>query len=157
MMVAAVSVFGPARPGSVASAHADDQASDLTTLRGEPPVMRITITDGGIWTYPVATARHYNVIVDNLTERSAQLVFARVPDDSTPDEVQRDIQEQVVEAEYFDLGGAQAIVTVDIAGQAAAAPRTIGHGMVDLTSGLWIVTRFGAEPGTPVAIIRVNS
>ena len=44
------------------------------------PTLSITVTDGGIWTWPALEAGSYRVTIDNLTERPADLLFVRVPE-----------------------------------------------------------------------------
>jgi hypothetical protein len=126
---------------------------------GDRPTLSVTVTDGGIWTWPALEAGAYDVRLDNLTERKADLLFVRVPDGWTPERYAGAASWEIDAAYLF---GETAIApggrtTREVAGRVASRAHSTGHGEVTLRPGTWLLTPAGAVPGVDYAVIEIDT
>lgn len=130
----------------------DGPAADL-------PMVRITVTDGGIWTAPELPAGRYRVLLDNLTDRPITADFIRLVDGWTPERLKDAVRGEIADpsVQFGELRLLhQDLATLSFAGGVAAEPHTSGQTVLDLTHGQWVVTSLESGPGSPFATIDVT-
>ncbi|MCC6790472.1 MAG: hypothetical protein IT336_02240 [Thermomicrobiales bacterium] len=123
------------------------------------PMVRITVTDGGIWAAPELPAGRYRVLLDNLTDRPITADFIRLVDGWTPERLKEAVRGEVADPNIL-FGELrllhQDLATLTFGGGVAAEPHTSGQAVLDLTRGQWVVTSLESGPGSPFATIDVT-